>query len=225
MNKMIFSIVLILVLFINHKTFYATSDPINEDTVQYQTLDELKKNLKDERKKIDQQRLEELRLREEEKRIKEEELNEKSSKNNTQDFKKEIINDKKGGEYTKQGESIPKLIVRLRGKHTKKYLCSYKFTIDNSNAESVLENNFINDYKELLNKPSLKVRVNEVINFEFLEQPKKLKVFIWNETTKELPVKRGSIRVPDNDGKIVVGIDGEYETGTIRYAIVLDIRR
>ena len=40
----------------------------------------------------------------------------------------------------------------------------------------------------------------------------------------ELEMTRGSIRVPNYDKKIVVGIEGTYKNGKILYAVVLDIR-
>ena len=123
-----------------------------------------------------------------------------------------------------ENELIPKFIVRLRGQHSNKYLCSYNFTIVNENTSSELTNVKYDDYKVLLKKPSLKVRPGEMINFEFSEPPKKIRAFIWNDEITELNMTRGSIKVPDYDKKLVVGIEGTYKNGKILYAVVLDIR-
>ena len=40
-----------------------------------------------------------------------------------------------------------------------------------------------------------------------------------------IKVKRGCITVPDIDGKAVILIEGTYNNGYIKYAIVLDIRK
>ena len=78
--------------------------------------------------------------------------------------------------------------------------------------------------KKLLKKTSLKVRAGEVINFEFSEQPLKVRAYIWGDEIKELDMKRGTIKVPQLDKKIVVGVEGQYKNGSILYAVVLDIR-
>ena len=44
------------------------------------------------------------------------------------------------------------------------------------------------------------------------------------EVVKELEMKRGTIKVPQLDKKIVVGVEGTYKNGKILYAIVLDVR-
>ena len=127
-------------------------------------------------------------------------------------------------EKSKESEYIPSLIVRLRGKHSTKYLCSYHFVIENENTESELDKTNFDDYQLLLKKPSLKVRAGEVINFEFSEEPIKVRAYIWGDEIKELEMKRGTIRVPELDKKIVVGVEGTYKNGKILYAVVLDIR-
>ena len=45
--------------------------------------------------------------------------------------------DKKDTEKNKEKEVIPSLIVRLRGKHSTKYLCSYSFTEVENNSEKI----------------------------------------------------------------------------------------
>ena len=97
-------------------------------------------------------------------------------------------------------------------------------TIVNENTSSEVTNVKYDDYKVLLKKPSLKVRPGEMINFEFSEPPKKIRAFIWNDEITELNMTRGSIKVPDYDKKLVVGIEGTYKNGKILYAVVLDIR-
>ena len=183
----------------------------------YKTLEELKKELKEERRQIDQQRLEEIRKKEQEKR---EQLGE------TENVEKNDENEKKKSEIKKSKESeyIPSLIVRLRGKHSTKYLCSYHFVIKDDNTESELNKTNFDDYEILLKKPSLKVRAGEVINFEFSEKPIKVRAYIWGDEIKELEMKRGTIKVPQLDKKIVVGVEGTYKNGKILYAVVLDIR-
>ena len=75
-----------------------------------------------------------------------------------------------------------------------------------------------------MKKPSLKVRAGEVINFEFSEKPIKVRAYIWDDEIKELEMKRGTIKVPQLDKKIVVGVEGTYKNGKILYAVVLDVR-
>lgn len=53
---------------------------------------------------------------------------------------------------------------------------------------------------------------------------KKIRAYIWDDEITELEMTRGSIRVPNYDKKIVVGIEGTYKNGKILYAVVLDIR-
>lgn len=215
---LLFNLIVIILIALNSNTVY--SDPIeNIENEPYKKLEDLKKELREERKQIDQQRLEEIRKKEEEKREKMDESdlensNEKNDKENKVDEKKS----------DKEKELIPSLIVRLRGKHSTKYLCSYHFVIENDNTESELSKNNIDDYKVLLKKPSLKVRAGEVINFEFSEKPKSVRAYIWGDEVEELEMKRGTIKVPNLDKKIVVGVEGTYKNGKILYAIVLDIR-
>lgn len=210
---LLFNLIVIILIALNSNIVY--SDPIeNIENEQYKKLEDLKKELREERKQIDQQRLEEIRKKEEEKRQKMGETNlDDSNKNNNEENK-----------VDKEKELIPALIVRLRGKHSAKYLCSYHFIVEDDNAEIELSRNKIDDYKVLLKKPSLKVRADEVINFEFSEKPKKVRAYIWGDEVIELEMKRGSIKVPNLDKKIVIGIEGTYKNGQILYAIVLDIR-
>lgn len=210
---LLFNLIVIILIALNSNIVY--SDPIeNIENEQYKKLEDLKKELREERKQIDQQRLEEIRKKEEEKRQKMGETNlDDSNKNNNEENK-----------VDKEKELIPSLIVRLRGKHSAKYLCSYHFIVEDDNAEIELSRNKIEDYKVLLKKPSLKVRADEVINFEFSEKPKKVRAYIWGDEVIELEMKRGSIKVPNLDKKIVIGIEGTYKNGQILYAIVLDIR-
>ena len=224
MKKNIFLFNLILIILITLKCNIAYAEP-NESIEEnehiknepYKTLEELKKELKEERRQIDQQRLEEIRKKEQEKR---EELGD------TENVEKEDKTEKKKNQEKKNKESeyIPSLIVRLRGKHSAKYLCSYHFVIENDNTQSELDKTNFDDYHLLLKKPSLKVRAGEVINFEFSEKPIKIRAYIWDDEVKELEMKRGTIKVPQLDKKIVVGIEGTYKNGKILYAIVLDVR-
>lgn len=215
---LLFNLIVIILIALNSNIVY--SDPIdNIENEQYKKLEDLKKELREERREIDQQRLEEIRKKEEEKKQKMDETNlDDSNKNNNEENE---VNEKK---VDKEKELIPSLIVRLRGKHSTKYLCSYHFIIENDNAEIELSKNNIGDYKVLLKKPSLKVRAGEVINFEFSEKPKKVRAYIWGDEIIELEMKRGSIKVPSLDKKIVIGVEGTYKNGQILYAIVLDIR-
>lgn len=183
----------------------------------YKTLEELKKELKEERRQIDQQRLEEIRKKEEEKK-------EELGKTKNEEKNDENENKKNENKKSKENEYIPSLIVRLRGKHSAKYLCSYHFIIEDDNTESELNKTNFDDYEVLLKKPSLKVRAGEVINFEFSEKPIKVRAYIWDDEIKELEMKRGTIKVPQLDKKIVVGVEGTYKNGKILYAIVLDVR-
>lgn len=207
---------IILVLFVNISVY---SDPLESesDQNQYRTLDEVKEELKEARKIQDKQRMEEIKRKNLEK-----EQKEKENGNNINKDKNENIKEVKDNA---EKDDIPQLIVRLRGSHTNKYLCSYDFVKRDENSEKTLSRELINDYKKLLKKKSLKVRPNENINFEFSDEPSKIQVFVWNEDIEYLSVKRGCIKVPDYDGKLVIAIDGKYKNGSIRYAIVLDIRR
>ncbi|MDO5780798.1 MAG: hypothetical protein Q4Q02_09785 [Clostridium sp.] len=223
-NIFIFSLILVMLISLNCNMAYAEPDESaeqNEKTENepYKTLEELKRELKEERRQIDQQRLEEIRKKEQEKR---EELGE-SENPGKENSEKNDANEKKKSE-SKENEYIPSLIVRLRGKHSTKYLCSYHFIIEDGNTESELDKTNFDDYQILLKKPSLKVRAGEVINFEFSEKPIKVKAYIWDDEIKELEMKRGTIKVPQLDKKIVVGVEGTYKNGKILYAIVLDIR-
>ena len=221
-NIFLFSLILTMLITLNFNMAYAEPNENVEQNEErenepYKTLEELKKELKEERRQIDQQRLEEIRKKEQEKR---EQLGE------TENLEKNDGNEKKKSEEKKSKESeyIPSLIVRLRGKHSAKYLCSYHFVIKDDNTESELDKTNFDDYQILLKKPSLKVRAGEVINFEFSEKPIKVRAYIWGDEIKELQMKRGTIKVPQLDKKIVVGVEGTYKNGKILYAVVLDIR-
>lgn len=220
-NIFLFNLILSMLISLNYNMAY--SEP-KENTKQneeiesqpYKTLEELKKELKEERRQIDQQRLEEIRKREQEKR---EELGEPENTDKNDNEKKKSEEKK-----NKENEYIPSLIVRLRGKHSTKYLCSYHFVIENDNTESELDKTNFDDYNKLLKKPSLKVRAGEVVNFEFSEKPIKVRAYIWDDEIKELKMNRGTIKVPQLDKKIVVGVEGTYKNGKILYAVVLDVR-
>ena len=223
-NIFIFSLILVMLISLNCNMAYAEpneSEEQNEKTENepYKTLEELKRELKEERRKIDQQRLEEIKKKEQEKK---EEAGE-SENSEKENLEKNDENKKKKSE-SKENEYIPSLIVRLRGKHSTKYLCSYHFIIEDDNTESELDKTNFDDYQTLLKKSSLKVRAGEVINFEFSEKPIKVKAYIWGDETKELEMKRGTIKVPQLDKKIVVGVEGTYKNGKILYAVVLDVR-
>ena len=215
---LLFNLIVIILIALNSNIVY--SDPIESiENEPYKKLEDLKKELREERKQIDQQRLEEIRKKEEEKK---EKMGESDLENiNKKNDKESKVDEKKND---KEKELIPSLIVRLRGKHSTKYLCSYYFVIENDNAESELSKSNIDDYKVLLKKPSLKVRAGEVINFEFSEKPKSIKAYIWGDEVEELEIKRGTIKVPNLDKKIVIGVEGTYKNGKILYAVVLDIR-
>lgn len=227
MKKMFFHMISIATIVTSISFIGAYTEP--EKTIEeksYRTLDELKEELREERKKIDEQRLEEIKMKqlEREEQAKEkakEEGGEITEDKKTKDQQPEKSSEKK---ENKQDENIPSLIVRLRGKHSAKYLCSYNFIVEKDNVEAALEKNNIDNYEVLLKKQSLKVRVGEVINFEFSEEPEKMIAYIWGEEVKEIPIKRGTIKVPDVDQKIVVGIEGQYKNGKILYAVVLDVR-
>lgn len=218
----LFSLIVFIVINLNCNLIHSKSikdideDLKKENVSHYPTLDDLKKQLKEERHKTDQQRLDEIRKKQEEKKAIEGEKNKKDTEKikNKSNTKNENI----------ENEFIPKLIVRLRGQHSNKYLCSYNFTVTNKNTESEITNIKYDDYKILLKKSSLKVRPGEMINFEFSESPKKIRAFIWDDEITELNITRGSIKVPDYDKKIVIGIEGIYGNGNIIYAIILDIR-
>lgn len=219
-NIFLFSLILIMLITLNFNMAYAEPSDIKEENEEiknepYKTLEELKKELREERKQIDQQRLEEIRKKEQEKK---EELGE------TENLEKNDENNKSESKKSKESEYIPSLIVRLRGKHSTKYLCSYHFVISEDNTESELSKTNFDDYQVLLKKSSLKVRAGEVINFEFSEKPIKVRAYIWDDEIKELEMKRGTIKVPQLDKKIVVGVEGTYKNGKILYAIVLDVR-
>lgn len=221
-NIFLFSLILTMLITLNFNMAYAEPNENVEQNEErenepYKTLEELKKKLKEERRQIDQQRLEEIRKKEQEKK---EQLGE------TENLEKNDGNEKKKSEEKKSKESeyIPSLIVRLRGKHSAKYLCSYHFVIKDDNTESELDKTNFDDYQILLKKPSLKVRAGEVINFEFSEKPIKVRAYIWGDEIKELQMKRGTIKVPQLDEKIVVGVEGTYKNGKILYAVVLDVR-
>lgn len=219
----LFNLILTILLALNSNLVYSEPNESKEGEFQengegepYRKLEDVKKELKEERHRIDQQRLDDIRKKEEEKKANEIE--------NGENIPEKTTEEKKTQENKKENELIPKLIVRLRGKHSTKYLCSYNFTITNENTESELASNNYDDYTVLLKKSSLKVRPGELINFEFSEKPKNIRAFIWGDEITELEMTRGSIRVPNYDKKIVVGIEGTYKNGKILYAVVLDIR-
>lgn len=218
----LFKLILILLIALNCNVVYAEPSEVNQNSEEnksepYKTLEELKKELKEERRQIDQQRLEEIRRKEQEKK---QELGESDN------IKKNINDENKKNEVknNKENELIPSLIVRLRGKHSTKYLCSYHFILNDKNTESEFDKTIYDDYKILLRKNSLKVRAGEVINFEFSEKPSKIRAYIWDDEIKDLEVNRGTIEVPQLDKKIVVGVEGTYKNGKILYAVVLDVR-
>lgn len=221
-NIFIFNLILIMLITLNCNMAYAEPNEGIEQNEEmkhepYKTLEELKKELKEERRQIDQQRLEEIRKKEEEKK-------EELGKTKNEEKNDENENKKNENKKSKENEYIPSLIVRLRGKHSAKYLCSYHFIIEDDNTESELNKTNFDDYEVLLKKPSLKVRAGEVINFEFSEKPIKVRAYIWDDEIKELEMKRGTIKVPQLDKKIVVGVEGTYKNGKILYAVVLDVR-
>ena len=220
-NIFLFNLILSMLIYLNYNMAYSeqkenTKQNEEIESQPYKTLEELKKELKEERRQIDQQRLEEIRKREQEKR---EELGEPENTDKNDNEKKKSEEKK-----NKENEYIPSLIVRLRGKHSTKYLCSYHFVIENDNTESELDKTNFDDYNQLLKKPSLKVRAGEVVNFEFSEKPIKVRAYIWDDEIKELKMNRGTIKVPQLDKKIVVGVEGTYKNGKILYAVVLDVR-
>lgn len=187
----------------------------------YKKLEDLKKELKEQRKLIEEQRLEEIKAKELEKQQNSESnLNDKKDENTSEKIKVEENKLK-----VEKKEEVPTLIVRLRGKHSSKYLCYYNFTKNKENEEKVLAKEVITSYEKLLKKPSLKVRPGEIINFEFSEKPKNIETYIWDEKDTTIKIKKGCIKVPNLDKKIVVAVDGFYKDGYIRYAVVLDIRK
>lgn len=172
-------------------------------------------------KLIEQQRLEEIKAKELEKQQNiETDINNKKDENN-----KEEVKVPENKSKIEKKEDIPSLIVRLRGKHSSKYLCYYNFVKNKDNEEKILSKEIVTSYEKLLKKPALKVRPGEIINFEFSEKPKTIKTYIWDEEMKKIKIKKGCIKVPNLDKKIVIAIDGTYKDGYIRYAIVLDIRK
>lgn len=217
MRKILITLIIFTLLFPNIYC-YALDEPEEQnnysDEFPYPKLDDSMKELKEKRRIIDQQRLEEIKAKKLEKEGKEEntELPESSSDSN----KKSEDNNE---------SIIPSLIVRLRGKHSSKYLCSYKFIETENDCERELEKILITDYKSLLKRNSLKVRTGENINFEFNKEPKKMVAYIWGEDNKEISLKRGCMKVPDMEGKYVIAIEATYKNGSIKYAIVLDIRK
>lgn len=192
------------------------SESINENNQDYKKLEDLKRELKEERKVIDQQRLEQIKLKE---------LEKNKDKNDTE-VTPDTTNSKENKTPKKtQDNIVPSLIVRLRGKHSTKYLCEYNFTVKNNNTENSVSNVMIEDYNTLLKKPSLKVRPGETINLEFSRKPEKLTTYIYGENNnEEISLKKGSFKVPTLDKKIILIIEGTYDNGYVKYAIVLDIR-
>lgn len=214
MKKLNFLIITILTILFSFQQTYA--EPINEDEQNYRRLDDLKKELKEERKVIDQQRLEQIKLKE---------LEKNKNKNKTEDETIPDAEPKKNKTIKEnQNEIIPSLIVRLRGKHSTKYLCEYSFTEKTDNTENSISKIIIEDYDVLLKKASLKVRPGETINFEFSKKPKKLTAYIYGDEGNEISLKKGCIKVPSIDKKIILIIEGKYDNGYIKYAVVLDIR-
>jgi ribosomal 50S subunit-recycling heat shock protein len=182
---------------------------------QYKKLEDLKRELKEQRKLIEQQRLEEIKAKELEKQHNiETDINNKKDENNKDQGKCSEYKPK-----IEKKEDIPSLIVRLRGKHSSKYLCYYNFVKNKDNEEKILAKGIITSYQKLLKKPALKVRPGEIINFEFSEKPKAIKTYIWDEEMNKIKIKKGCIKVPDLDKKIVIAIDGYYKDGYIRYAL------
>ncbi len=195
-------------------------ESLDENLYPYPKLDDLMKELKEKRKIIEQQRLEEIKAKKLEQEQKAEIEGEKGIEDVKSDEAKEKDNEKS------EKSKIPGLIVRLRGKHSTKYLCGYDLTFSDDNKESALAKELITDYNTLLNKPSLKVRAGEKINFEFSTVPKSMDIYIYNEEgNKHLTSTRGTISVPDLEEKIVVIVEGRYKNGWVRYAVVLDIRK
>ena len=136
-NIVLFSLIVTIIIVLNCNLVY--SEPIEDNIDEnikkenigpYPTLDDLKKELKEERHNVDQQRLDEIRKKEEEKKA----LESEEDKENNEQIKDESDNKNKKAE----NELIPKFIVRLRGQHSNKYLCSYNFTIVNENTSSEL---------------------------------------------------------------------------------------
>lgn len=218
LKKIIFIYIFLLLI---PYSVYGYNEPMQdnpqESTYNYKSIDELLKELKEERRLIDQQKLEEIN----QKKLEKESENAEKSPENT-------IPEQNNPKKTNQNENIPKLIVRLRGKHSPKYLCSYELTINDDNKEIELSKDIIPNYASLLKKPSLKVRPGENINFEFVPGCKTINAYIWDSQSdelKEIKVKRGCIIVPNIDKKIVIVINGNYSNGYIKYAIVLDIRK
>ena len=175
------------------------SESINENNQDYKKLEDLKRELK--------------------------ELEKNKDKNDTE-VTPDTTNSKENKTPKKtQDNIVPSLIVRLRGKHSTKYLCEYNFTVKNNNTENSVSNVIIEDYNTLLKKPSLKVRPGETINLEFSRKPEKLTTYIYGENNnEEISLKKGSFKVPTLDKKIILIIEGTYDNGYVKYAIVLDIR-
>lgn len=200
------------------KAYYEPiNEKVEENKIEYRSIDDLLKELKEERKIINQQKLDQIN---EKKLQKEKENGEKPEEVHTPENSKQ--------KKDTQNENIPKLIVRLRGKHSPKYLCSYEFVISDDTNDIELSKEIISNYSLLMKKPSLKVRPGEIINFEFVPSCKSLNAYIWDEkddTLKEIKEKRGCIEVPSIDKKIVIIIKGNFSNGYIKYGIVLDIRK
>ena len=118
-NIFIFNLILIMLITLNCNMAYAEPNEGVEQNEEmkhepYKTLEELKKELKEERRQIDQQRLEEIRKKEEEKK-------EELGKTKNEEKNDENENEKNENKKSKENEYIPSLIVRLRGKHSAKY--------------------------------------------------------------------------------------------------------
>lgn len=197
----------------------SNDDNITKNNLEYKSIDDLLRELKEERKIINQQKLDEINQKKLEKENENLESKEKE---------KIVVPEETKPKKSTDNEYIPKLIVRLRGKHSTKYLCSYNLTISDENKEVELSKEIISNYSVLMKKPSLKVRPGETINFEFVPECKSLKAYIWNEESdslNEINVKRGCMEVPLLDKKIVIIVIGNFSNGYIKYGIVLDIRK
>ena len=223
--KKSFLILIILINFLSLKAYAIDhtfkdkeTDEIQEKDESRKTLNELLKELREERKIIEEKRLEEIRMKELQKALEFEEGIEEdgNEENNKEKTNIEENNDK--------DFNVPELIVRLRGKHSLKYLCEYDFLVETDFGNKQLTKKNINDYSSLLDKVSLKVRAGEYINFEFEGEVKEIKVY-YAKDGNEINMKRNSILVPDLEERIVLIIEGIYKNGYIKYAVLLDIRK
>ena len=120
-------------------------DNITKNNLEYKSIDELLKELKEERKIINQQKLDEINQKKLEK-----------ENENLESKEKTVIPEETKPKKSTDNENIPKLIVRLRGKHSTKYLCSYNLTISDENKEVELSKEIISNYSVLMKAFSLK---------------------------------------------------------------------